>query len=236
MLKYEVDKLDDVAENLRGMYAESEGKFRLKVDGLEDTGALKRAKEHESKARKEQSERARLAEERLAELESQSAAAIAEAARKGGDVAALEKSWQEKMDKATAKLAGELSARDSIVRNLTVGNTAQAIAADLAVQGSSKALLPHIERRLTMEMRDGQPVVVVLDASGKPRASTVDELKAEFQADPAFAPLIVASNASGGGGTSGKGGGGGHSLPKTIGECKTPAEKVAWLKANNKVQ
>lgn len=87
------------------------------------------------------------------------------------------------------------------IRDLTVGRTATDIASALAIPGSAKALLPHIERRLSVEQRDGKPVVVVLDPQGKLSAATLDELKVEFANDVAFAPLIAGSKASGGGPT-----------------------------------
>lgn len=62
-------------------------------------------------------------------------------------------------------------------------------------------------------------MVVVLDQQGKLSAATLDELKAEFANDTAFAPLIAGSKASGGG-AAGAGGGGG--APKgNIGGTKT---------------
>jgi hypothetical protein len=39
----------------------------------------------------------------------------------------------------------------------------------------------------------------VLGPDGKPSAATLDELKAEFVANEAFAPIIAGSKASGGG-------------------------------------
>lgn len=91
---------------------------------------------------------------------------------------------------------------------MTVGRTATEIATTLAVPGSAKALLPHIESRLSVEIREGKPTVVVLDQSGKLSAATLDELKAEFTSDPAFGPLIAGSRASGGGAEGHKHGGG----------------------------
>jgi hypothetical protein len=78
--------------------------------------------------------------------------------------------------------------------------------------------LPHIERRLSVEQRDGKPVVVVLDQQGKLSAATLDELKAEFANDTAFAPLIAGSKASGGG--AGGAGGGGGAAKGNIGGTK----------------
>ena len=132
---------------------------------------------------------------------------IEEAARKAGDVGALEKSWQEKFAKREAELNDAIQATYGQLRNVTVNATANSIAAVLAVQGSASVLLPHIERRLSLETRDGKPVLVVLDKDGKPSAATVDELKQEISNNPAFAPLIVGSMASGAGGSAGKGGG-----------------------------
>lgn len=233
MLKLEADKIDDIPEPFRGAYEEKDGKFRLKVDGLEDTSALKRAKDHEKEERKKAAERARQLEEQLAEMRIKLEGDEAERLKKSGDIEAINKSWQEKLSKKTGELSDQLSARDNLIRKLTVGSTAQAIASEIAVPGSAKALMPHIEGRLSMELRDGQPAVVVLDASGKPSAMTVEEFKAEIAADPAFAPLIVASKASGAGGTGNRGGGGGgDALPKTYAECKTPAQKAEWLRVN----
>jgi len=85
--------------------------------------------------------------------------------------------------------------------------------------------LPHIERRLSVEQRDGKPVVVVLDQQGKLSAATLDELKAEFANDVAFAPLIAGSKASGGG-ANGAGNGGGAAKGNIGG---TKAERTAAI-------
>ena len=44
MLKFEVDSLDGLDTSVASLYDKTEaGKFRLKVDGLEDTSGLKKA-------------------------------------------------------------------------------------------------------------------------------------------------------------------------------------------------
>lgn len=141
------------------------------------------------------------------DAEEKAKADIEAAARKAGDVDALEKSWQDKLAKRETELNTEKQALYGQLRDVTVNATAHSIAAELAVQGSASVLLPHIERRLSLETRDGRPVVVVLGKDGKPSASTVDELKQEIAGDAAFAPLIVGSKASGAGGSGAKGGG-----------------------------
>lgn len=224
-LKYQLDTLDGLDDSVKSLYTEKEGKFVLGIEGLpqpEDVSGLKSKvqelldeKKAADKARKDAEEQARLDRE--------------EAARKSGNVEELERSWTEKYNRREAELNGMLDQERGTlggqIRDLTVGRTATDIASALAVQGSAKALLPHIERRLGVEQRDGKPVVVVLDAQGKLSAATLDELKAEIANDAAFAPLIAGSKASGGG-AGGAGGGGG--APKgNIGGTK--AERTAAI-------
>jgi hypothetical protein len=219
MLKFQLDTLDGVDESVRALYTEKDGKFVLGIEGLpqqEDVTGLK-AKVDELLGEKKAAEKARKDAEEAARLERE------EAARKSGNVEELEKSWSEKYNRREAELNGLLEQeRGSLggqIRDLTVGRTATDIAAALAIPGSAKALLPHIERRLSVELRDGKPTVVVLDQAGKLSAATLDELKAEFTNDTAFAPLIAGSKASGGG-AAGAGNGGG-AAKGNIGGTKT---------------
>jgi hypothetical protein len=219
MLKFQLDTLEGVDEAVRALYTEKDGKFVLGIEGLpqqEDVSGLK-AKVDELLGEK------KLAEKKAREAEEAARLEREEAARKSGNVEELERSWTEKFTRREAELTGTLEQERATlsgqIRDLTVGRTATDIASALAVQGSAKALLPHIERRLSVEQRDGKPVVVVLDAQGKLSAATLDELKAEIANDAAFAPLIAGSKASGGG-AAGAGGGGG-AAKGNIGGTKT---------------
>ncbi|MCU1752155.1 hypothetical protein [Pseudomonas sp. 6D_7.1_Bac1] len=228
MLKFQLDSLDGVDEAVRALYTEKDGKFVLGIEGLpqpEDVSGLKAQvqtlldeKKSEQRKRQEAEDAARLERE--------------EAARKSGNVEELEKSWSEKYTRREAELNGMLEQERGTlgnqIRDLTVGRTATDIASALAIPGSSKALLPHIERRLSVEQRDGKPVVVVLDQQGKLSAATLDELKAEFANDTAFAPLIAGSKASGGG-AGGAGHGGGAALKRSE---MTPVAKREFITAN----
>lgn len=204
MLDFERDSLEGLDEGLRGFYEEKGGKYQLKVQGIpqgEDVSGLKAKLEEllgESKAAKA---KAREAEEAAKKAEE-------ERARRAGDVEALENSWREKLTKREQELLADRDSLASQIKELTVGRAATDLAAELAVQGSAKALLPHLQARLSMDLRDGKPTVVVLDANGKPSAATLEELKTEFVNDPAFAPLIVGSKASGSGASGAKPGGG----------------------------
>lgn len=207
-LKYQIDSLEGVDESVAALYVEKDGKFVLGIEGLpqqEDVSGLKAKVQELLDEKKAEADKRKAAEEQ-ARLERE------EALRKSGNVEELEKSWSEKYSRREAELTSALETERTTlqgqIRDLTVGRTATEIATTLAVPGSAKALLPHIERRLSVEQRDGKPTVVVLDAAGKLSAATLDELKAEFTNDPAFAPLIAGSKASGGGaGGAGKGGG-----------------------------
>lgn len=204
-----------VAEAVKGFEAEK-AKITAKMDEL-----LGEAKEAKRKAKEAEENRQREVEEAL---------------RKSGDVAALEKSWQEKLAKRESELSAEIEARTSQLRGATVSATASALAAELAVPGSSSVLLPHIERRLHLDIREGKPVVTVLDKDGKPSAQTVAELRKEIESDAAFAPLIVASKASGAGGPGGKGGGAApKSVTRSAFEAMSPADQMAHIKGSGTV-
>lgn len=225
MLKFQLDTLEGVDEAVRALYTEKDGKFVLGIEGLpqqEDVSGLK-AKVDELLGEKKAAEKKAREAEEAARLERE------ELARKSGNVEELERSWTEKFSRREAELTGTLEQERATlsgqIRDLTVGRTATDIASALAVQGSAKALLPHIERRLSVEQRDGKPVVVVLDSQGKLSAATLDELKAEIANDAAFAPLIAGSKASGGG-AGGAGGGGGAPKGKIGG---TKEERTAAI-------
>jgi riboflavin biosynthesis pyrimidine reductase len=203
MIKYQLESLDALDDSVKSLYTEKDGKFVLAIEGLpqpEDVSGLKSKLEELLSEKKTEAEKRRQAEE-AAKL------AAEEAARKTGDIGALENSWREKMAAREQELLNQLKAKDSAIIDMTSGQTAVKLAAELAVQGSADVLLPHIKSRLRTEYRNDQPVTVVLDREGRPSAMTIDDLKKEFVGNAAFAPLIVASKASGAGRTVGESGG-----------------------------
>mgnify|MGYP003418104652 CR=1 FL=1 len=191
-LKLTVDSLDGLDDSVKSLYKEDNGKFRLDLDGYEDTTGLKAQRDALLNEKKEAQRKTKEAEEAAKTL-------AEESARKNGDVAALEKSWQEKLAATESNYKNLNESLTKQIHGLTVGQTATKLAAELAISGSADVLLPHIQSRLTVEIKDGAPSVRVLDLQGKPTAMTVDELKQEFISNKAFAPLIAASKATGGG-------------------------------------
>ena len=98
-------------------------------------------------------------------------------------------------------------------------------------------MLPHIEKRLKTEHRDGKPQTIVLDDKGQPSAMTVDELKTEFQNDAAFAPLIVGTKANGAGRTGGKESGGAtdQEITRSDFDAMSQYERSKYAKGGGKI-
>jgi hypothetical protein len=160
--------------------------------------------------------------EARAKAKAEAEQAALEAAKKSGDIEALEKSWSQKLDSVTEEQKSRIRELEMMMTRVTSGSEARKLAADLALPGHSDLLLPHIERRLTTEIKDGRPVVRVLDADGRPSAMSVDDLRREIAGTSLFAPILAGSRANGAGGAAHSGG---------VGERKfseyTSAELVA---------
>ena len=199
-LTYKIASLDDVDESLRNLYEEKDGEFVLKVAGLPEQEDVSGLKANYARLMDEKKEQQRLAREAQAETDR----LAEEAARKNGDIATLEASWQAKFQEREAQLLAEAKSHQDKVLKLTVGSEAQKLAQKLAVQGSSDVLLPHIKHRLYLK-DDGS--VGVLDSQGGLSAATIDDLEKEFRTNAAFKPLLAADCGSGGGATGGFGGG-----------------------------
>ena len=80
LTKAEYEKL---SEHIKAEYIEDGDGFRLDIDGDEDTGALKRAKDREAQLRRDAEAKLREAQEELDRINGDDA-------RKKGDIATLE--------------------------------------------------------------------------------------------------------------------------------------------------
>lgn len=243
-LALNVEKIDDLPEAIRSLYKEKEGGggFTLEVDGLEDTGALKRAKDHEVAERKKvEAQLKTIADERKADAE-KTRKAIADAALASGDAKALEESWKKKYADDLAAKDGEyqpkLQKQDATIRKLLISDVASKYASELAIPGSAGPLAQLISARLAIEEVDGDYVTVVRDANGQKSALTLDDLKKEILGDKALAPLLVGSKGSGGGaGGSNKGGGapGAKTISRTAFNALDPASRQAFVREKGTV-
>jgi hypothetical protein len=195
--KAEYEKLSDT---IKAEYIEDGDGFRLDIDGDEDTGALKRAKDREAQLRRDAEAKLREAQEELDRINGDDA-------RKKGDIATLEKSWQKKLDDTKAEYEGKVSKLTAHTTKTLVDNVATQIATKIS--NAPALLLPHIKSRLQADFEGDAPVTRVLDKDGKPSAMTVEELAAEFVANKDFSAIITASKASGGAGKPSNNSGGG---------------------------
>lgn len=185
--KAEYEKLN---EAVKGEYKEDGDNFVLDLEGEEDTSALKRAKDREAQLRKD-------AEKALKELQEELDRISGDDARKKGDIATLEKSWQAKQDQLKAEYEAKLNKFQDFSSKTLVDSKAMALATELFGKNAAIAL-PHIKARLKADFESDEPTTRVLDASGKPSAFTVDDLKKEFASNKDFASILIASKASGG--------------------------------------
>lgn len=197
LTKEEYSKLSD---HIKAEYIEDGDGFRLDIDGDEDTGALKRAKDREAQLRRDAEAKLREAQEELDRINGDDA-------RKKGDIQTLEKSWQKKLDDSKAEYETKLGKLTSHTKTQLVDNVAQQIASKIS--NAPALLLPHIKARLAADFEGDAPVTRILDKDGKPSAMTVEELSAEFVANKDFSAIITASKASGGAGKPSNSNGGG---------------------------
>lgn len=208
-LKATLDNLEGLDENLHSLYVEKEGKFHLDVEGGDDLSGMKRAKDHERDARKNAEQKARDLQSKVDELENKIQGLNDDGHRKNGDIEALEKSWQDKLAKREGELTAKIDSLTGNINTLLVDNEAERMASEIGIEGSREILVPHIRSRLAVQERDGRMETIVNDKDGKPSALSLQELQKEFTDNPAFAPVIVGSKASGSGANASKNSSGG---------------------------
>lgn len=196
-LQYEIEKLDDLDETMQQFYEQADdGKFRLKVEGVpaKSDPDAERYKEEAERYKKKHAE----AEKHRKDQEKAAREAAEKAAKNSGDLEALEKSWQEKLDNSLAEKDQELTKYQQMVSQMTVGSTATSLAAELFGE-DAETLKYLVEKRLSYEVKEGEPQVRVLDENGQLSAMTLDDLKNEFKNSRRLAKFVVGSRASGAG-------------------------------------
>lgn len=181
-------KLKEVPEELKSFYIEKDGEFVLDIEGEEDTGALKRAKDREVQLRREAEMKAKELEQKLVDIEGVDA-------RKRGDIETLEKAWAKKNSEIEMKYKASLAQREESLKQMLIDNVANELAHKISI--SPKLMLPHIKARLVADLDGDMPTTKVLDSIGKLSALTIEDLQKEFVANPDFSAIIVGSKASG---------------------------------------
>jgi len=225
-IKYKIKNLEDVAEGLRDLYTKKGDEYVLAIDGAPDDSEAQARIEAMDKKIQELLDEKKTEQQKRKEAEKTAKEKAAEEARKSGDLEALERSWREKYEKLESDKDEQIKERDGWINQSTREAAAIDLANRLAIEGSSKLLLPELRARIGVDIRDGRPVPVVLDDQGKPSAMTIDELGKKVASDPAYAPIIAASKSAGGGAKGGKGGG---AVPGKELSKMTSAEKAAFI-------
>ena len=196
-LKITAAEFDKLSDGIKSEYIDNgDGTYRLDTD-VEDTGALKRAKDREAQLRKDAEKKARELEERLAALEGDDA-------RKKGDIDTLEKAWKEKADREKADLQAVIDRHQNYISKTLVDNVASSLAAEIST--APKLLAPHIRARLQADLSGDTPMTKVLDNNGKVSELSLEQLREEITNNADFATIIKGSKSSGGGAADGRGG------------------------------
>uniref|UniRef100_A0AAU6W049 Scaffold protein n=1 Tax=Pseudomonas phage Pavpe01 TaxID=3138545 RepID=A0AAU6W049_9VIRU len=185
-LKLKLDKaaFDKLSDVVKAEYYEKDGEYHLDVDGLEDTGALRRSKDHEVKARKEAETKVRDLEEQVTTLTT----AATESKAK----------FDKELSKQLGEKEGQLTKANQFIQTTLVDSVATKIAGEIST--APALLVPHIKARLQADLTGDAPATKVLGADGKVSELTVDALKAEFVANKDFSAIIRGNKASGAGG------------------------------------
>lgn len=235
-LKSILDSIDGLPDDVKKEYKKEGDKFVLDVDGIDShpgvsalKNAMTRAKEERGAAQTE----ARTAKDALQaaqdELDNMRRGAIPK-----GDVEALERSWKEKLDKATNEATTKITKLTSAVDKNVRQAKASELAAELFVNPALG--LPHVLPRLAVTEDGDEFVVKVLGADGKPSASTLDDFKKELLQNKDLAPILRGTRASGGGASGGQGGGGAPSSGDFDATKATPAQLAAHIKAKKEAE
>lgn len=211
-LKIAKEVFDKLPDAVKSEYFEKDGEYHLDVDGLEDTGALRRAKDHEVKQRKEVESKLRDAETRIEELT--------------GEVANNSAKFDKELKKQLGEKDGQLTKANAFVQKTLVDSVATKIAGEIST--APALLIPHIKARLTADLSGDEPATKVLGADGKVSETTIEQLTAEFVANKDFSAIIRGNKASGGGAHKGN-----ASVNGGAGKFNTESDKPADLSKMN---
>lgn len=215
---------DGLHEEVAKLYSKKEdGKFHLQLEN-DDAEPLRRAKEHEvglrqiaERDRDAAKQEVEVLKSRVTELEGSLSA----------DTTALRADHERSVSKLKEEFSREKSGLENTIKKIFVGDVANRIASEIAIdEGAAELLSESIGRRLQVEMVNGAPVTRVLAADGTATNASPDDLKNEYLQMKKFAGILRASEASGGG-ASGGGKGGGASGKKLSDLSEEDRNKLA---------
>ncbi len=238
MLKLNVDSLDAVDEPLRALYEPDGDKFKLKVEGVEDTSGLKSALSAERKRAADLEKQAKAwksvgkTPDEIAELlQAQEARALTEAEKKG--------EWDKIKAQMNTAHETALKAKDETIgamrRRLEAELVdAKATAAIAAAKGVPELLLPIVQRFVKVD----EDFHVQIVAAGTPRVNgageplSIADLITEMKATELYGRAFEGSGHTGSGMQPGNPNGGNPSNIKRRSDLKDKAQRIAWVEAN----
>lgn len=228
-IKITKEEYEALSGDIKSLYQADGDDFRIDLEDMEDTGALKRAKDHEKEARKAAETRSRDLEKSIKEMQLQLDDINNDKSRKKGDIEAIEKSYQEKMNKLQQDAEQRYNSLQAALQKKAVDSEATRIATELAGPHAA-LLLPHIKNRLKADIEDGNVMTRVIGDDGQVTADSLDDLKNFFLANDAYAPVIIGSKATGGGAAGSVKGAGGPKR-KSLNEM-TATEEAKFARDN----
>ena len=212
-LKRIVDNLDGLKPDVAALYTKcDDGKYKLDVEGTEpaeDVTGLKSALAKEKKAAADY-------KKRMDEIEAEKAAREEELLKKAGNTDALEKSYKEREAKRKAEYEAAIAERDREIDQFRRGAAIDQLLDGKVIPRAKDWLKKEVLSRTRLEKdADGKRVIRVLDESGNPTATGLEEyIKSNVLDNKENAPFIIAGRASGGG-SGGANAGGGSGAGKT---------------------
>lgn len=238
-MKYKIEKaeFEALADTVKAEYTLDGETATLKLEGAPDyEGATKKLeieKEHRKNAEKAQKE----AETMSAKLQKDIEAA-------GGSKAEIERIQKEhtaELEKMRAEREIENKANTEKANNFLIDTEATKFANINFIESpfGNEFIKGKYASRLSVETVDGQQVIRVKDAEGKPSILSVSELQKEYLDNKAFSPIIKANVGGGSGATPGQQGSGAarkklsdmNATEEAAFEKESPTEYAAAIKS-----
>lgn len=213
MLKYELTTLEGLEESFKPLYVEHDGKYRLKVKGIDPADELKKALQKER-------EEAKGAKNKLSELERERQEAEE---KRLAEKQEFEKLWQAEKE-AKSKTAAELEALRKSISEKERREAALQVAMSLTKDAKRAELLTKEAMALIHHTPDGITYADGMDS---------EKLKMKLKADYPF--LVDGNQASGGGTTGGAGAGATRTITRAVFDGMDAISKAKFLKERGQI-